>query len=324
MTSQPDKIRRQKCIDLLRSVNRAAPVENAADAQEYDWTKPHYWNTTRRNRLNNFCKKFTGVAAAKLADVFNQPIEIKFCEISELFDIDVPGMLGNSEPGQYVVGFQSVPESPDTFSMYQGALVISSDTTTDWITKLLGDADPQKDNTELSGLEESLLMDIVLALTNAAGQAAQIQFTVNPTIFHGVLPFDYESGCEFCKMDFTSHLANNEKDSPFSIIVGSASLDRMINPNDHQSAGAAEETVKNTMLENIKAATVSIQTQLANVHLTLEELMSLEPGDILLLSKNTHEPINATVEGRPFFKGYPVKADDRHAILITEHLINAK
>ena len=57
---------------------------------------------------------------------------------------------------------------------------------------------------------------------------------------------------------------------------------------------------------------------MASTMLTLEEIISLEVGDILLLDKKVNESIELVISGQTAFRGWPAKSAGKHAVLITE------
>jgi flagellar motor switch protein FliM len=68
----------------------------------------------------------------------------------------------------------------------------------------------------------------------------------------------------------------------------------------------------------MKQIPVCITAQLASTVLTLEEVMSLEVGDILLFDEKVNESVELIVSGRTAFRGRPAKSVGKHAVLITE------
>jgi flagellar motor switch protein FliM len=72
------------------------------------------------------------------------------------------------------------------------------------------------------------------------------------------------------------------------------------------------------ILEHLQQTPVSVKAQLACTALTLEEVMSLKPCDVLLLDKAIDEPVELIVEGRTLFHGQPAKSAGRHAVVITQ------
>jgi flagellar motor switch protein FliM len=54
--------------------------------------------------------------------------------------------------------------------------------------------------------------------------------------------------------------------------------------------------------------------------LALRQLVDLEPGSVLLLSKNTHQPIHLNIAGKPMFLAYPVRQGIRRGAKIERRL----
>jgi len=49
-------------------------------------------------------------------------------------------------------------------------------------------------------------------------------------------------------------------------------------------------------------------------------LIHLEPGQILMLPKNAHEPIHLNIAGKPMFLAYPVRQGTRRSARIEKRV----
>ena len=78
------------------------------------------------------------------------------------------------------------------------------------------------------------------------------------------------------------------------------------------------ENVTKAMLGHTHRVPVPITARLASTVLTLEEIMGLHAGDILLLNKKATEPLELIIEGQATFRGRPAKSDGMHAVVIAE------
>jgi len=59
---------------------------------------------------------------------------------------------------------------------------------------------------------------------------------------------------------------------------------------------------------------------LPNTPLTFRQLIHLEPGQILMLPKNAHEPIHLNIAGKPMFLAYPVRQGTRRSARIEKRV----
>ena len=72
------------------------------------------------------------------------------------------------------------------------------------------------------------------------------------------------------------------------------------------------------IIEQLKEVTVTATAELSTTLLSFEETMSLEAGDILLLSKAINEPVDVIIEGRHFATAWPAKSAGNYAVVINE------
>jgi len=63
---------------------------------------------------------------------------------------------------------------------------------------------------------------------------------------------------------------------------------------------------------------VTVTVSLGTTNLTLSELNSLTPGDVLVLDQRISNPLQAAVSGRIFWRGMPCRLGQRQAFRITE------
>lgn len=76
----------------------------------------------------------------------------------------------------------------------------------------------------------------------------------------------------------------------------------------------------NRIKEQIMQASANILVKLGEATISIQDLVDLEPGDIIQLDKDATLPLDVLVEGVPKFKGLPGLLKGNRAIKITESL----
>lgn len=71
------------------------------------------------------------------------------------------------------------------------------------------------------------------------------------------------------------------------------------------------------MPEVMRQVRVRVAVELGRVHLTLRQILSLQPGTVLALDRNRNEELPVQIEGRTKFRGVPVQDDGTIAVEIT-------
>lgn len=72
--------------------------------------------------------------------------------------------------------------------------------------------------------------------------------------------------------------------------------------------------VRGSLQRHLEETPITLRVVLGKTRLTLRELLSLEPGDVLQLEQRVDEPLAVEVGERPFFLGSPGEASGRLAI----------
>jgi flagellar motor switch protein FliM len=76
--------------------------------------------------------------------------------------------------------------------------------------------------------------------------------------------------------------------------------------------------------ESLSSAEVNLVAYMAETTISLEDLLNLSPGDIILSEHGINEPIVICVEGRPKFLGTPGNFKDHKAVKITQQIKEAQ
>ena len=66
----------------------------------------------------------------------------------------------------------------------------------------------------------------------------------------------------------------------------------------------------------VRELPIEVAVSLGNIELSLSQLNSLQPGDLLILKQRTSEPLVASVDDRPKFKAWPGRVGSRLAVQV--------
>jgi flagellar motor switch/type III secretory pathway protein FliN len=201
----------------------------------------------------------------------------------------------------------------------------------------------------LSNLEESILFDIAsavvevfstsLSVTDGSlrkNEAAGIQPA--KTIVRGKLPIELQGTEEICKIVFNIEKADIadpniseqiSKETPSSgtqtyFLMPCSKLAPVVGKTVEDERRFSSEDISKAILNHLQEMPVSVIAVLASTTLTLEQIISLRPSDLLLLDKTIDEPAELIVDGRAILHGLPVKSAGQYAVAITELSKNAE
>lgn len=73
-----------------------------------------------------------------------------------------------------------------------------------------------------------------------------------------------------------------------------------------------------TLLPQFAGIELSLTVEVGSLSISLKELMSVEPGQLLALDRMTSEPVSVLVNGKPFARGEIVAVGDRYGVRLLE------
>jgi len=313
MSGAANNLINEKIHQLLSAVGSGLMEENTGiEATEYNWNKPHYFDSKQFNKLDNFTKKVAKAMTVKFVDFCHSEFDVTVVSTKQHFAAELVDQAMESRQNDYYLAFGTDQEHPC------GLISIPIKTAFIWATQLLGDPESEENSgRDLSQLEESLLVDLLSALIEAFSQNIW-DFQPAKNIVRGLFPFELKGTEELCKITLDVKKTNQESGSEAYILVLCSKLESVVGKAAETVGGFSDEDISKAILGNMQQIPVCITAQLASTVLTLEEIMSLEVGDILLLGKKVNESIELIVSGRTAFRGRPAKSAGKHAVLITE------
>ena len=128
------------------------------------------------------------------------------------------------------------------------------------------------------------------------------------------------TGCEeLCRITFNIERAGEDKAESlgeFHVLVHSEQLGPAVGMGGRKSEDMSAADIRNAIVEHLHRIPVRVTAEFARTDLRLEELMTVQANDIILLDKRIDEPIELTVEGRPLFVGRCVKSEGNYGVLV--------
>jgi len=338
--AQTSNLSREKIRQLLAAIG-SKPSQDITQMEttEYDWHQPHYFNSDQLNRLNDFTKEAAVQLSEKFTQLTHSDFNVTIDSITLHFASELFIKISASGQSDYYLAFGS-----DQKKLF-GLVGIPMQTAITLVSFLLGEK-PSADQVSkidagLSQLEESLLFDIAqvyvksfsTSLSAVGGTLADYKFHPAKTIVRGKLPIELGSrGAgslrgieEICKIVLSIEKAGAVNSGPPEassagtqayILIPCSRLAPLVGKITEADNKLSAQDISKAILNHLERMPVSITAQLGATVLTLEQIMSLRPGDILLLDKAIDDRIELIVEGRTIFRGQPAKLAGHHAVVI--------
>ena len=315
-TKNPNKLKIKQLLAAV-GIESEEDTRSNIDAYDYNWTRPHYFNSGELKDLENFTKKLSLICSRKFTKIYHSEFNVTISSTTQYFadefaisaktrsDHYLPFTTGEGEP----CGFVGVPTKT--------AII--------WATQLLGDSESPDDiDRELSQLEISLLCDTASSIIEALCDSSDsCNFLPGTEIVTGRLPVEFQATEEVCKIGLSAKKADSKEPTEAYLLMLCDKLHPIVG-NRTQAQDITEEDVADAMLSHVHEMPISVKAQLDSTAFSIEEAMNIGVGDILLLEKKVSDPIEVIVEDRILFRGRPAKCAGKYAVVITEVAYDTK
>ena len=309
-----DSMSKEKIQQLLMAAG-SEPAEDTTqvEATEYNWQEPHCFNGEQLAKLGYFTETAAAAMARKFSSFCRTEFNVTVTSTSQHYVHEFLGTLSDNEQKVYYIPFGTEAEQ------MCGLMGIPEQAAHNWAKQLLGDSESDKEpDGDLTQLEESLLLDLVSALLEAfSGNNISINLNSAKSIVKGQWPLEMEGTEELCKISFDVKKADSENSSKIYFLILCSKLGPAAGKTEQDSADFSAEKISNAILRHLHEMPVLITGQLASTVLTFEEIMNLQPDDILVLDKRIDEPAELIVGDRTFYYGCPAKSAGKYAVTIT-------
>jgi len=310
-----NNLSREKLQQLLASIGsmQTSSENKNAEFVEYSWNRPHHFNNEQLKKLDNFSKKVGAIIAHKFFDLCQIDFKITITSITQHFAEEI---FHNSadQPDHYYLAFAQGSELPCQ------AIEIPTKTAFLWTIPLLGNTGTTEETPEnLTPLEEALLLDIASTLVKALADLHD-SFDFNPAenLDKGLLPLYLDSTDELCRIAFNAQQADSGNSSDAYILLPCKMLEPVVGKTVNTEDKYSPEKISRAILEDFQKTNITVTGQLDSIMLTFEEIVSLQPDDILLLDKKIDEPLDVVVDGVTVLRGSLAKSTGKYAAVIKE------
>ena len=313
------QLSRQKIQQLLSAVGVESEEDTRSniDAYDYNWSRPHYFSSDELKELESFTRKVAQSCARKFTRLYHSDFGVTISSTTQYFVNDFAASA--KELSDHYLSFGADPDKPSGF------VGVPRQTAIVWATQLLGDSESPKDtDRELSQLEKSLLCDTASSIIEAISDSSDsCDFQPSAEVVSGRLPVEFEDTEELCKITFNVKKSDSDNSSEAYFVILCDELRPIVGDRKRDRVLSGED-VANAMLDHIYEMPVSVKAQLDSSVISIEEAMSLDVGDILLLDKKVGELIELIVEDWILFRGRPAKCAGKYAIVVTETAYDTK
>jgi len=309
---------RARIQQLLASIGSRQPDDSSKiEAAEYDWHQPHFFNGQQIKKIAGLTARAATLIAGKFGILCQRSFEVTVTSTSEHFagqfiSQDPDGKTQG--PGNYYLPFSISGEAPCGF------ISIPPQTAVIWTTQLFGDTESKENATRaLSSLETSFLFDmasLLVAALSGAGEKTDLRPAADAMTDR--LPLQLKGAEEFLKITFKIKKDGSEIPSEAHILVLCEKIAPAIGETAQTADKSSAKDITQAIQNHVEMIPVPVTAQLACVPVTVEQMLNLAAGDILLLDKKVDEPAQLLVAGKTLCSGRCAKSAGRFALVVTE------
>ena len=319
-------------IERLRQVLAETGItpgetDQMPDAEEYTWNRPHAFSGNQLKKLEFYSSRLVHSFARRLSLFMQKELEGSIVSTSQSFTDQYLNDLSSDESTSYYISFGKDNNKKAKYEGHSGDLFgffnIPHKTAITWATELLGETISEEEAArELTNLEESVLSDVgekLVSVLEKSHNTFRFESSADIKCSSEQILIDWHGTEAFYTVTFSIKEAGSDSEGlQCQILLLCDKLHPVTGGtrNDHEDIPALE--MSGELLEHVKQVKVPATVQLASLSLPLDDVLSLQPDDILLLNKSVNEPIELVAYNKTLFYGQPAKSGGRYALVISE------
>ncbi|HAL45268.1 MAG: hypothetical protein A2Y12_11135 [Planctomycetes bacterium GWF2_42_9] len=308
ISSMENNLTRDKIQQLLNAVGQRADKDTSQNinAADYNWRQSNYFTREQLKKIESFAQK----TANNVGTNFKTLYQCNF-DVTASVSQHTAGEFTKSDDAnkQYYLAFAAKDQKV-------GYLAMPAQTAVLWATQLLGDTKSEvSTDKEMSQLELSLLLDIASIAVKAFSESYSSELTVNNEIVKKI-PFDIDSIQDVCKITIDVKKTGSEQASQAYFIILADKLSAIAG--QVKAENISPQNVQKSLMNYIQNIPVSFTVKFADINLNLQDLMSLQANDTILLNKKVNEPVDVIFNDKVIYRAKPARTNDNYAVVISE------
>ena len=310
------KLNQNNLVALMNKMRSMVPAEETPpECKEIDWSIPHHYGEEELYILNTFTGKLAAYIEKTLQHLCDDNFQAKVKGMRECFACFLVNEVEQNQKKDYYLPITV----PDTGHI--GFIGFTFESCTKLIAQML--CDPEAEigvEGTISSLEESILLDIVFALTDAIldgfaeynissmQKTDRLVYGEWPVRFRGLEDMTtvvFEAECPSAQVEITLYLL----DEIVAPLVGGKTID--VSP---ELLKKMPERIVRCMQE----APMEVSARLSSAMITLNDVMGIQKGDVIVLDRKVNTPVDVLVNGQMCFQAWPAQYSGRSAIVVAE------
>jgi len=302
--------------DLLKGAadsKETEPQVPPGDSQAFDWSRPSYFSPRQMDHLEACFNRCAEALSERLAREFSAEVSAQVTSVAQRH---YGGFARDAAEGTFVFALTCQQDLPP------GTLVVPAPLGLAWIERLLGGTEPGEEaSPNLSALDRSLLVTAsAWSVETVCQTLKQPDFPVYRLEEGGAVDRGADADeIVVAQMKLDGQVGAGTLMVAFPVAALEA-LCADAEPAQGWSPPAVEdsEADKERIRAALEAIPIELSVRLGQGELTLEEIIGLEPGDVVVLDRRTDEEIELEVAGASKLAGLAGRSSGKYALQITQ------
>jgi flagellar motor switch protein FliM len=300
----------QRLIDQARHL--VAPEEAPAQVTDFDFTQSHHFGPKHLSVFESFAKKLEFQIQKSFETLCQGEFETHVASTSQHYAMALAERVKTQQKTDFFLPF-SIDQQPQS-----GFLACNLTSAISMVGYMLRDGEFDSQQRDMSDLEESILLDIVTAIGEAANTAFHLASGPSLHLANrfvvGDWPLHYVGMEDLFSIDITITGPQSPIELNFTLLASAMDtiLGIQTKPGPKSTAKELSERIQRTTFH----ARVEVIARVTNSKISLNNVMNLVPGDILVLDKKTVAPLDLLVNRRPCLRAFPARSSNKYAVVI--------
>jgi len=301
-------------MQALRSL--VEPEGNPPPCEAVEWRIPHRLNAEAVERLRLFSAKLATGLQTAFDTLTGQPFTVAAEPVKERYAVELYRQVEQERPNNYYL-----PITAAAGKGHVGFMQVSLEAAGQLVGYVLRDPEAGLGKDErLSPLGETILQDALGSLADAlaAGFAEYGQSRVEKTdaLIYCDWPVRFSDLEDLCRFDFAAGCGQSVLTITLvvmdEVVAGIAGLTPPF--------GRIEDKKENPdrIVKRMHESPMEVTAMLSRSLMTLNDMMTLSVGDVVVLERKITEPLDIFVNGQPCFTAWPAACDGRYALSVAE------
>lgn len=310
-----NNLTREKLRQLINAVKQHVKAEEPkVDATEYDWQEPHHFSLEQLDGLESYIKRFEGRIASCLEGLCQVEFEVTAGSLTQQFTKSFAERIAKEMKDNYFLSFTTKEERPCGF------IAVSTETASAIIGQVLRDSNvTANEDKKLSELEESILADtlgtLVETISGEFERSGCSSIHRASRLVKGEWPFVTLGFENLTSIDFLIKHADIEQKVKLTIF--SFLVEPALGMKSVASSEVSPSKTYNAIMQKVHKVPIEVTAELYSASMTLNDIMNLSAGDILLLEQKVRDPIKVLFNGHEGFTGYPAQSSGKYSLVIS-------